>query len=539
MSASRDFGISSSALRRPIHALELALLIVVASHLVFLPWAVGGMRPWAQIPSLIISAISLVLALWPRTVPTAALENPTRRDAETPKSDQSSVVRPPSSASPIHGSTDLPPSVPPSFARLLPYPKLLRFPIFWLGLILFAYITIQALNPAWIFKTDGKTWHMQAVPYITWLPHGVAGMPIFAPVSHPHGGEWYMLILYASAWMTVCACWVGFTRRRPLQWLCLTLVTSTVGLAILGLAERFLHIQYAKLFGIDVGENYSSFVYKNHAGAYFVLTIGVTCATGLWYYFRGVRRMEKSTPGGIFAFAAVLIAVSLVVSYARGATLAMIVYLALIGCGFVIQQLFFAPQVTRKPAIVVALLLVFGFFLKTGMEAVNTGEAWDKVKAGFEDGGDYSFRSRMLLTKATAEMVSAHWLVGNGSGSFTFVFPKYQQKYPYLQKWPGARGDAPIFFSHAHNDWVEFPSDVGLIGMLVILAGLGWYALTLVRNYFWENPFSLALVLGLLAVLFYSYWDFPFQCPAILVTWCTLWAVVTKWTQLEEQRQRS
>jgi hypothetical protein len=74
--------------------------------------------------------------------------------------------------------------------------------------------------------------------------------------------------------------------------------------------------------------------------------------------------------------------------------------------------------------------------------------------------------------------------------------------------------------------------------MIPILLGLGWWLLRLVRSYFWENAFSVATVLGLLLLVAYSWFDFPFQCPAILVTWCALWPAVTLWTQYEEQGSR-
>jgi hypothetical protein len=35
-------------------------------------------------------------------------------------------------------------------------------------------------------------------------------------------------------------------------------------------------------------------------------------------------------------------------------------------------------------------------------------------------------------------------------------------------------------------------------------------------------------------MVIYGWWDFPFQNPAILITWCTLWPAVTMWTQFEE-----
>ena len=71
--------------------------------------------------------------------------------------------------------------------------------------------------------------------------------------------------------------------------------------------------------------------------------------------------------------------------------------------------------------------------------------------------------------------------------------------------------------------------------MLLLLAGLGWYLLTLIRGYFWENALSATVVLGLLAILAYGWWDFPFQCPAILITWLALWSAIVIWTHFEEQ----
>jgi hypothetical protein len=52
--------------RLKIHPLEASLLWVVALHLVFLPWAIGGMRLWGQLVSLSLALISFGLALIPR-----------------------------------------------------------------------------------------------------------------------------------------------------------------------------------------------------------------------------------------------------------------------------------------------------------------------------------------------------------------------------------------------------------------------------------------------------------------------------------------
>jgi O-antigen ligase len=489
-------GARESAKRLKLHPLELALLWVVAAHLIFLPWAIGAVRWWGQLASVGFSVVSFALALLPRNY------TPEHSDA-------------------------------PAF-RLLPWPKLLRFPIFWLGLALLALVTVQGLNPAWEYRSDGKSWWMQAIPHVTWLPHGVR-VPLVQAPGLASSNPWRSLVVYASGWLTVCAIWAGFTRRRALQRLFLVLVVDGIAIALLGLLERFAALPFFSLFELPPGANFfGTFIYKNHAGAYLDLMIGLTCGLGAWYHARGLRRMEKSSPGGIFVFFATILAVAVVVSFARGATLTMLVYLVVSGVGFIVHQLFFAPEVTRKPVIIVALLLVFGFFLKTGLEAVNTGEAWSRIKGGFENGGDFSLRTRLAATKASLEMYQDHPVLGIGAGSFPYLFTRYQLRHSELLYFPDSQRRQ--FWPHAHNDWVEFPNEFGVPGMLVLLACFVWYGLTLVRNYFWSNPFSVLVVFGLIAVWLYSYWDFPFQCPAILITWCAIWPMVTRWTILEEQR---
>ena len=52
--------------RLKIHPMEVLLLWVVSVHLVFLPWALGGMRAWGQWTSLGLAVVGFVIALIPR-----------------------------------------------------------------------------------------------------------------------------------------------------------------------------------------------------------------------------------------------------------------------------------------------------------------------------------------------------------------------------------------------------------------------------------------------------------------------------------------
>jgi hypothetical protein len=275
---------------------------------------------------------------------------------------------------------------------------------------------------------------------------------------------------------------------------------------------------------------FSSFVYKNHASAYLLLTLAVTCGLAAWYYLRGLRRMEKSNPSGIFTFFATCIAVAILTSYARGATLTMLVFLAICVAVFIGHQLVM-KNTTRKPIVAIVMILVFGFFLKTGMEALNTREAWSRIQSGLAR-EDLSLESREQATASSLEMLKDHWKSGVGAGSFRFIFTIYQHRNPKLIS-------SPQFWEHAHNDVLEFPIELGLTGMLLIAAAAGYLLTALVRSFFWENPLSGCTVLGAILLVVYAWWDFPFQCPAILITWCALGVAITLWTKLEEMNVRA
>lgn len=409
----------------------------------------------------------------------------------------------------------------PSF-RLWPWPKLTTFPIFWLGLGLLGLVLTQALNPAWQWHTDGKTWWMQRIPYVTWLPAGVR-------VPWEWWSPWRNLMIYSTAFLTVCSIWVGFTRRRTLQRFFLILAINGVALSLFGLAQRMLG--NGKMFGFWDSPSvsfFSSFVYKNHAGAYLFLTLAVICGFAAWYFMRGARRLEKSNPSGVFAFLATAIAVSILVSYARGATLVMLIYLCLVVAAFLFYQ-WRLPRAARSPIITVAMIVIFGMFLKTGLSALNSGLAWDRLREAVS-GDDASVEARQTLDHAAADMLRSNWAVGVGSAGFEFLFPIYEKQYPQL---------ADRLWRHAHNDWLEFPIELGVPGMLLILGGFVFWAIVLARSYAWQNPLSASIVLGLLFLLGMSLGDFMLQNPAILITWCALWPASALWATLEEQRIRA
>lgn len=480
----------TTARRLPLHPLENAVLWIVAAHLIFLPWAIGAMSWWSQAISLALAVLGFAVALTPRNY----------------TEDFSSAGR----------------------FRLVMWPRLLRFPIFWAGLLLLAYIVVGGLNPAWTYVSDSRGWWMESRPHVAWLPSGVDGRFFFG------GGPWRTLIVYASGWLVVCTLWIGITRRRTAQFLLITLVVNGLLLALLAFAQRITGSH--RIFWLVTSPTssfFGPFIYKNHAGAYLLLSLTVSFALAAWYYLRGLRRLEKSNPAGVFVFVGAVIAVNIIISYARGATITMLVFLAVAVVAFVFFQIR-NPNLLRKPVVAALMLVGFGAFLVTSLEALAANRAWHRMQSLFNE-DDLSIRSRELATAATRDMASDHLLFGTGAGSFLYVFPIYQQHYPEIYR----AGRKRLLWEFAHNDLIQFPAELGLAGCTILVFGAGFWAWRLGRSWFWENPLSLLTTAGLLLLVAHSWTDFLFENPAVMITWCALWPCVTLWTESEEQRLRS
>ena len=147
------------------------------------------------------------------------------------------------------------------------------------------------------------------------------------------------------------------------------------------------------------------------------------------------------------------------------------------------------------------MIVVFGFFLKVGLEALNSREAWTRLEKGVMD--DDSVADRRIARLATLDLLADSWVRGAGVGSFRFLFSIYQQHYPSIYSEGGRR----LVWEHAHNDILEIAAEQGIAGTVIILAAGIYLALLLVRGAFWRNPLGGCVVLGAMLTLVQAWWD--------------------------------
>lgn len=473
--------------RRPdLHPQERAVLAAASVQLTYVPWTYGLDKDWTQLGSLVCGVVTFIIALWPRHYTSEYTDGP-------------------------------------NFV-LVPARRLFRFPLFWIGLAFVALQLIGMFNPAYFRESNGFMWTMTPLPNIEWLPANV-------DVAPKLGRGWPLIAVYTSSWLLVCALWVGVTRRRSLQIVCWVLMANAFALAVVALAHRFSPVTDSELVlwtrRIVGGVPYGSFVYRNHASAYLCLMLGVALALAAWHYYEGRRRMAHSTPAGVWVIFAAVLAAAIAFSYSRGGVA--------IAAGFVTLAIlvqvplhFIHAGHGEHLGVKIAL---FGAFLIGGGLAVSWLD-FSQLESRFDQFWRYgeeeaSYKMRIEARGRAVEMLGDHWQRGTGAGSFEYLFHRYIRKDSYLTS------NGRFYWDHAHIDWLQIPIEQGVAGSALIALAYFWCFGRFLRGAGWLHPLALMIFLASSQTLVHAYIDFPFQHPAVLMTWWSLLIIALRWIEFE------
>ncbi|WP_425419062.1 O-antigen ligase family protein [Oricola indica] len=163
----------------------------------------------------------------------------------------------------------------------------------------------------------------------------------------------------------------------------------------------------------------------------------------------------------------------------------------------VLSLIWFAPVGNKLVARIGALFVgVFG--LLTALWAFGSGSSLE---------GD----QRWVIFETTWEAIGDHWLLGSGLGTFTLVYPAYEEVEQVMA----------AYVNHAHNDFLEIMLELGLTGTTLLL---GYFAL-LLRGAF-RSGLSEAAFLSVVALCIHSILDYPLRTMALAITLGYLSSVV-------------
>lgn len=472
----------------PLHPRERALVFVACVHLIFLPWAIGTRDAWSQFTVFGFGLISFILALMPR-----------------------------------HYAGEYSPEVE---FRINPILRLIRFPVFWLGLLFVGYVLVQALNPAGARVSNGTAWWIEPREHITWLPTSIE-----APAARMNA--WRMTSVYASIWLLCCALWTGLSRRTAVMGVLGVLVGNGAVLGLIGVLQQVTQAQKILWFiKVPVPHPVATFVYENHGGAYFNLITTVAVGLAVWHMVRGQRRMVRSSPAPVFALLAITTGMLVFVSNSRASMILLAAYIVVGAILYGAWRVFGArADGNRIVSILVACVALA--FIGSGAIYLNLGRSIAQLGTLFEPAASENINFRISARQATLELFQDKPLTGWGAGSFRHVFPQKQKFHPDIFF---AGGDKRFFWDHAHNDYVQALAELGIIGLILPLLALGWLVWRLCRLGGLGQPAFLLIVLGLGLTLAHSWMDFPLYNPAILTTFCAIWVLTVRWAELETQR---
>ena len=373
------FGGPKPSFRGPPLLVQESVLVWVATlNLLFLPWALGTMHVASQLASLGLSALALVLALLPRR-----------------------------GAAPSD----------------IPAARLLRFPVFWAGILALAYVAVQGLNPSWRFVSDSNSWRLVPLKHNSFLPvrsgHAVCKIQYMA--SHGH------------FWFGVAPHLLGLVRIRqapelpPVFWHAGDRGSASCPLGPLptgnGNGPDLLELQ-----GPRKGMFMASFIYRNHAGAYFDLMVAVAVGLAGWRWRRAKHMLEGPGAAIAFGFAAALIGTAVVFSASRMSIVVLVAFTLLAALRPAFRN-FFGAHRHRPRRVWASVAIPLVCMLSIGLVVFEANNVWQESVRALVANPSATLRDRILTREAAKDMLLDRWILGWGAGCFRYGFPLYAQHY--------------------------------------------------------------------------------------------------------------
>ncbi|MDZ4129115.1 MAG: O-antigen ligase family protein [Hydrogenophaga sp.] len=351
---------------------------------------------------------------------------------------------------------------------------------------------------------------------LLWLQ---AGFPFALTASVEPHSTWHQLLLscgYASAFALVLLQVKPGTQLRGFVRVLIYFGVCQALVAVFLYADK---AQY-ELFRFSVDHSsrtYGTFSYHNSLANYLVICL----CLGVGLLVAGLSQEPRHVAGWrsrlsavlTLAFSGVLrlrvmllvMVVALVLTKSRMGNAAFLLAVALVAAPFLMAK----GRLRFKGLLLLAsIVLLDVLFIGKLVGLDEVAQRLNSTTFGTVDGaGEESIEDRSVASRLALEMVAVRPLTGFGAGSFYTSFPQY------------ASADARMYYDHAHNDFVQFAVEVGLVGSsllaLVVLCSVA-RAVSVMRRPLASPDTGIALgfLMAVFAALLQATVDFHFQIPA-------------------------
>lgn len=310
------------------------------------------------------------------------------------------------------------------------------------------------------------------------------------------------------AWLVI----IYVNREQRVKRLLQCIVLSGLFQAGYGALEILLDGSLGWLFvAPDSHRANASFVYHNHLANYLALCLAA--ALGLLMYELATEKLASRWRERLRSFyelilsskiivrlSAIVMVITLIMTQSRMGNAGFFISLTLIG----IYAWFFYY---RKPVhfnLLIISVLVLDMLIVGAMFGVE--RVAERMEAT-------SFQSEVRdnVVVDSLPMLQEHLFTGSGLGSFYSTFPSYQP------------GIYHAFYDHAHNDYLQFLAEIGLIGsipLFVAIISIVYFAIQTMRQTDRSNKNKINRAVGFTVAIavvhmaLHSTVDFSLQAPA-------------------------
>ena len=399
--------------------------------------------------------------------------------------------------------------------------------------VVFLFLLIAPLNPQLApVEAAGGARGLRPLDPVLWLPSALV-----AYRSAEYG------LLLSGAMVQSLMLWHYLRSRRQVRHLLTALALNALVLAVAGAWFKLTGAD--KILGLAEPVNerfFASFRYHNHWVAFTLLSMGQCAALMVEAYGRGLRdpRTKKRRPEVFWLCALVLTSITLPMCGSRTG----ILFFAFFWFAALVSGLFFVTRAAGEPAafirpwmrsawfragtVTALVLAVAGYVaLVSGDEIrehyTETRESMQEYHERYHESEDldfehslYAFRGiladRLIYSWVdTGNMLGGRPLLGWGFGSHKYAFYFFTGDH-----YRDADGFPRVHKEFAHNDWMQFPAELGLVAFTALLLVPVVQAARL-RRRAPAPPFSRPLLFTAGLVLVIALFEFPLSNPAVLV----------------------
>lgn len=353
----------------------------------------------------------------------------------------------------------------------------------------------------------------------------VASQWFFNMTANPGATFQYLMLGISYTLLFVMVIGLFNTRKRLTALLSVLIISGTFQ-AFYGSAMVLSNIEW--LFGIPkedyIGKATGTFVNRNHLAGYLEMTIAIGIGLMLALRedkpFRWINVLELLlSPKARIRMALIIMVIGLVMTQSRMGNTAFFASLIIVGAIFILVT---SKNRLRNSLILVSFIIIDLIVISQyfGLERLKDRLVNTQVSISQEEGQlffDINDLRGLAFTNAIP-LAQEKPFTGQGAGSFEVVFMGYAG--------PNFGGH----FDHAHNDYLQFWIEFGLIGSLPLAAFALialFYAFKALKTQksIYRSGIGFGAAMSIIALIIHSSTDFNLQIPANAATFVIVCAI--------------